>query len=42
MKTDEERQVLIAIFDILFDRHLITEDEYHRLKLLVKMEENQR
>lgn len=41
MKAEKERQVMLAVFDILYERQLITEEERQRLKLLVRMEDNQ-
>lgn len=41
MKTERERQILISIFEILYEQGNITEEENGRLKILVNMEVNQ-
>lgn len=39
MEKEKERVVLLAVFDILYEREFVTKEEYHRLKVLVHTEE---
>lgn len=39
MRTEWEKEVLFAIFEILYEQKQITKEEHRRLKLLVNEEE---
>ena len=38
MRQDRDRQILLFIFEILYEQEKITEEEVFRLKLLVETE----